>query len=65
MLDGAELGQTIVAHLGDTEAALASYEKALFPRSEASAQETAASMELMFGDDALRRLIDAFASQQL
>ena len=39
MLDGAELGLAIAAHPGDTEAALAAYEAALFPRSEASAAE--------------------------
>ena len=33
MLDGAELGKSIAAHPGDTEAALAAYEQALFPRS--------------------------------
>jgi hypothetical protein len=53
MLDGAELGQAIVAHPGDTEAALAAYENALFPRSQASATESVANLELMFGDNAL------------
>ena len=61
MLDGAELGRALAAHPGDTEAALAAYEQALFPRSETSAAESAASLELMFGPDALRRLLDQFA----
>jgi 2-polyprenyl-6-methoxyphenol hydroxylase-like FAD-dependent oxidoreductase len=64
MLDGAELGQAIAAHPGDTEAALTAYEQQLFPRSEASAAESAANLELMFGDNALQRLLDQFASHQ-
>jgi 2-polyprenyl-6-methoxyphenol hydroxylase-like FAD-dependent oxidoreductase len=64
MLDGAELGQAIASHPGDTEAALAAYEQALFPRSQESAAESAASMELMFGDNALQGLLGQFASHQ-
>ncbi|GED90426.1 NAD(P)/FAD-dependent oxidoreductase [Streptomyces sp. 6-11-2] len=64
MLDGAELGQAIAGHPGDTEAALAAYEKALFPRSEASAAESAASLETMFGDRGLERMVEFFASHQ-
>ncbi|MDX1871793.1 NAD(P)/FAD-dependent oxidoreductase [Mycolicibacterium sp. 120266] len=37
MLDGAELGAALAAHPGDTEAALAAYEAAMFPRGEAAA----------------------------
>jgi 2-polyprenyl-6-methoxyphenol hydroxylase-like FAD-dependent oxidoreductase len=62
MLDGAELGQAIAAQPGDTEAALAAYEQALFPRSAASAAESAASLRMMFGEDGLERLLDQFAS---
>ncbi|MFB7114661.1 FAD-dependent oxidoreductase [Streptomyces sp. NPDC056190] len=64
MLDGAELGQAIAGHPGDTEAALAAYEEALFPRSEASAAESATSLETMFGDRGLERMIEFFASHQ-
>ncbi|WP_030371711.1 FAD-dependent oxidoreductase [Streptomyces rimosus] len=64
MLDGAELGRAVAAHPGDTEAALAAYEQALFPRSEASAAESAANLDLMFGDRGLERLLDLFASHQ-
>lgn len=64
MLDGAELGRAVAAHPGDTEAALAAYEQALFPRSEASAAEAAANLDLMFGDRGLERLLDLFASHQ-
>ncbi|MFI8349812.1 FAD-dependent oxidoreductase [Streptomyces sp. NPDC085596] len=39
MLDGAELGEALAAHPGDTEAALAAYERVLFPRSADAAAE--------------------------
>ncbi|WP_129839710.1 NAD(P)/FAD-dependent oxidoreductase [Streptomyces sp. RFCAC02] len=60
MLDGAELGRALAAHPGDTETALTGYEKALFRRGEAAAAESAASLETMFGDDGLARMIDFF-----
>jgi 2-polyprenyl-6-methoxyphenol hydroxylase-like FAD-dependent oxidoreductase len=51
MLDGAELGQAIAAHPGDTEAALAGYEQAMFPRAaEAAGAEDI--FDLMLGDNA-------------
>jgi 2-polyprenyl-6-methoxyphenol hydroxylase-like FAD-dependent oxidoreductase len=62
MLDGAELGRAIAAQPSGTEVALAAYEQALFPRSEASATESAANLELMFGDNALQGLLAQFAS---
>lgn len=62
MLDGAELGLALAAHPGDTEAALAVYEKALFPRSEASAVESAASLDVIFAPDAPDGLIALMAS---
>ncbi|MGW5334113.1 FAD-dependent oxidoreductase [Streptomyces bauhiniae] len=39
MLDAAELGEALAAHPGDPEAALAAYERALFPRSADAAAE--------------------------
>jgi 2-polyprenyl-6-methoxyphenol hydroxylase-like FAD-dependent oxidoreductase len=64
MLDGAELGEAIAAHPGDTEVALAVYEQALFPRSEASAAESADNLVVSFRDDAPQGLLDQFASYQ-
>jgi flavin-dependent dehydrogenase len=50
MLDGAELGQAIAAHPGNTEIALADYEQAMFPRAaEAGAEDI---YGIMIGDDA-------------
>jgi 2-polyprenyl-6-methoxyphenol hydroxylase-like FAD-dependent oxidoreductase len=60
MLDGAELGRAIVARPDDVEAALAAYEVALFPRSEASAGQSAQNLEQTFGENALERLLEQF-----
>ncbi|WP_406054427.1 FAD-dependent monooxygenase [Streptomyces sp. NBC_01077] len=60
MLDGAELGQALAAHPGDTEAALAAYEAALFPRSEESAAASAAALETMFAERGLEQMIEFF-----
>jgi hypothetical protein len=38
---------------------------ARFPRAEASAAESAANLQLMFGDNPLERLLDQFASAAL
>ncbi|MFK0245925.1 FAD-dependent oxidoreductase [Amycolatopsis azurea] len=62
MLDGAELGLALAAHPGDVEAALGAYEEALFPRSEASAAESADNLVLCFAEDAPKSLLDRFAS---
>ncbi|MEY9962745.1 2-polyprenyl-6-methoxyphenol hydroxylase-like FAD-dependent oxidoreductase [Streptacidiphilus sp. MAP12-16] len=60
MLDGAELGTAIATHRGDTEAALAAYEQALFPRSQAAAAESADNLVVCFSDDAPQGLLDQF-----
>ncbi len=61
MLDGAELAAALIAHPGDVEKALAVYEEALFPRSEASAVMSAESLALCFRADAPQGLVDQFA----
>ncbi|MGW3969999.1 FAD-dependent oxidoreductase [Streptomyces ardesiacus] len=60
LLDGAELGLAIAAHPGDTEAALGAYEAVLFPRSEASAAESATSLTTLFSDDGLEQMVAFF-----
>jgi 2-polyprenyl-6-methoxyphenol hydroxylase-like FAD-dependent oxidoreductase len=65
MFDGAELGQAIAAHNGDTEAALAEYEQALFPRAAQFAAESDQNHKLMFGDDTPARLLDLLTGKEL
>ena len=60
MLDGAELAQAIAAHPGDTEAALAEYEQAMFVRA-ATPVDDAVLFESIFGDDAPQAVVDLFA----
>jgi hypothetical protein len=51
MQDRAELGQAIAAHPDDVEAALGTYEQAMFPRA-AEAAEAEDIFDLMLGEDA-------------
>jgi 2-polyprenyl-6-methoxyphenol hydroxylase-like FAD-dependent oxidoreductase len=60
MQDGAELAQALLANPDDREEALKQYEERLFPRSEAAAKESAASMEMCFGKDTPQGLVDMF-----
>ncbi|MFI9803004.1 FAD-dependent oxidoreductase [Streptomyces sp. NPDC052301] len=62
LLDGAELGLALAAHPGDTEAALAAYEAALFPRAEASAAKSAHGAALLFRADAPEGLVEMFTA---
>lgn len=62
MFDGAELALAIAARPGDTEAALAAYEEDLFPRSEASAAESAANLNTMFDERGLEQMAAFFTS---
>ncbi|MEV5710306.1 NAD(P)/FAD-dependent oxidoreductase [Actinoallomurus sp. NPDC052274] len=61
LLDGAELGEAVAAHPGDTEAALAAYERAMFPRAETAAAASALSLDLSFREDAPHGVLEMFA----
>jgi 2-polyprenyl-6-methoxyphenol hydroxylase-like FAD-dependent oxidoreductase len=60
LYDGALLGEAIVAHPENVEAALIAYEKELFPRSAKVAEETDSNLKLFFDDRAPQSLIDLF-----
>jgi 2-polyprenyl-6-methoxyphenol hydroxylase-like FAD-dependent oxidoreductase len=60
MFDGAELARAIAAHPDDVEAALAAYEEALFPRSEAFYADAHETLDLCLGERAPYGLIDLF-----
>ncbi|MFD5144746.1 FAD-dependent oxidoreductase [Streptomyces sp. NPDC058401] len=62
MLDGAELAAALLARPGDPEGALASYEEAMFPRSEAAAAESEDNLDLCFGAGAPKTLVERMAS---
>lgn len=62
MYDGSELARAITRHPDDIEAALSQYETELFPRSAASAAESAESLEVIFAPDAPKSLLEMFAS---
>ncbi|QOZ68619.1 FAD-dependent oxidoreductase [Bradyrhizobium arachidis] len=64
MLDGAELGKAIAAHPADIEAALATYEAALFPRSQSAAIGAHQILELCLGDRAPHSLVDFFTGMR-
>jgi 2-polyprenyl-6-methoxyphenol hydroxylase-like FAD-dependent oxidoreductase len=57
MLDGAELAAAIARHPGDTEAALASYEATLFPRSESAGAEALDMLALFLGEEGRSELM--------
>ncbi|MGC3981072.1 MAG: NAD(P)/FAD-dependent oxidoreductase [Steroidobacteraceae bacterium] len=58
--DGAELGKALSAHLNDIEAALIEYERALFPRSAAVADQTTKNQLLFFGSGAPNSVVELF-----
>jgi 2-polyprenyl-6-methoxyphenol hydroxylase-like FAD-dependent oxidoreductase len=65
MFDGSELGNAIAAHPGDTEAALAEYEQALFRRGAEFAAESDRNHKLMFGDNTPDSLLRLLTGQEL
>jgi 2-polyprenyl-6-methoxyphenol hydroxylase-like FAD-dependent oxidoreductase len=64
MLDGADLAQSLAAHPDDTETALTEYERAMFPRSAATATEGTELYALMFGESTPHGLISMFTEQE-
>jgi len=62
MFDGSELGKALVKHGDDMNAAVREYERAMFPRSARSAQESLDNMALMFGDQTPHALAEMFRS---
>ncbi|WP_371404095.1 FAD-dependent monooxygenase [Kribbella sp. NBC_00662] len=62
MQDAAELAAALIAQPDDAEAALATYESALFPRAEAAAAESAANLEISFAPDAPAGILAFFAA---
>ena len=62
MFDGAELGKAVAAHPHDIEAALTSYEEALFPRNESFAADAREILDLCLGDRAPYGLIEFLTS---
>ena len=62
MLDGAELGMAIARYPDDVEAALAEYERELFPRSAAAAAESASNLAASFRADAPQGFLDRMAA---
>ncbi|WP_093280830.1 NAD(P)/FAD-dependent oxidoreductase [Verrucomicrobium sp. GAS474] len=61
LYDGAELGKALAAHPDDVEAALASYERDLFPRSASAAVEADRNLKLFFNERSPQSLLDLFA----
>jgi 2-polyprenyl-6-methoxyphenol hydroxylase-like FAD-dependent oxidoreductase len=64
MYDGAALGKAIAAHPGDVEAALAGYEKDLFPGSARTAAEAGRNLKLFFDENSPQSVVDLFTSYQ-
>jgi 2-polyprenyl-6-methoxyphenol hydroxylase-like FAD-dependent oxidoreductase len=63
MFDGAELAKAIATQPDDVEAALATYETAMFPRSQAAAADAHATLALCLNERAPFSLIDFFTGQ--
>ena len=59
MIDGADLAKALIAN-ADRAAAIAEYEKRMFPRGAKSAKASAGSLDTMFNDEAPRKLVTFF-----
>jgi 2-polyprenyl-6-methoxyphenol hydroxylase-like FAD-dependent oxidoreductase len=59
MIDGADLAKAIIAN-SDPGAAIAAYEKKMFPRGVKSAKASATSLDTMFNDEAPRKIVAFF-----
>lgn len=57
MVDGAELGDAIAAHIGDLESALAAYEEQVFPRSAHAAAGSIEVLDVCLGQGAPYSLV--------
>jgi 2-polyprenyl-6-methoxyphenol hydroxylase-like FAD-dependent oxidoreductase len=62
MLDATELALAIATHRDDFEAALAQYERSMFPRSKVAAEKSAQGLEMCFASDAPKGLVSFFES---
>lgn len=63
MYDGAELARAIREHPHNLEAALAAYERELFPRSASFATKTELNHLRFFGEDSPRSVVELFAAR--
>ncbi|MGV9787332.1 FAD-dependent oxidoreductase [Streptomyces sp. NPDC003435] len=64
LIDGADLARALLAHPGDTEAALAAYEERMFPRAEHAAADSKLMGGTLFRPDAPERLAAMFGGHQ-
>lgn len=62
MLDGAELGEALAARPGDLEAALATFEEAMFRRSAATAVEAHRVLDVCLGENAPYSVVEFFSA---